>query len=81
MQRENGISTYANWDEEDLDDFTSTAQFNYKGVLLYYIWAYDGDPIIELKLQYRMVYQWWWAAVIALAAVVIIIMIIIIKRR
>lgn len=81
-QKENGISAFFNFDEDDFEDFTMIAQFNDNGILMYYNWAYDGDTIIQLELQYRMVYQWWWAAaLIAVAAIVIIIVIIIIKKR
>lgn len=81
-QKENGISIFANGDEDKYEDFTIVAQFNDDGILMYYNLAYDDDTIIELELQYRLVYIWWWAAVVvAVAAVVIVIVIIVIKRR
>lgn len=82
MEKENGISTFMNEDEEDFDDWTTTAQYNDNGILMYGNYAYDDDIIFEFELQYRIVYEWWWAAVvIAVAAVVIVVVIIIVKKR
>ncbi len=81
MQKENGISSFVNDDEDHLEDFTLIVQFTDNGILLYYNYAYDGDTIVEFELQYRMVYQWWWAAALIAVAAIIIIVIILIKRR
>jgi hypothetical protein len=82
MEKENGISTFMNEDEEDFDDWTTTAQYNDTGILMYGNYAYDDDIFFEFELQYRIVYEWWWAAVvIAVAAVVIVVVIIIVKKR
>ena len=85
MQKENGISVFINFDEDDLEDITIIAQFNDNGILMYYNLAYDDDTVIELVLhgiQGRTVTEWWWTAVaISVAAVVIVIVIIVIKKR
>ena len=82
MQKENGISTYSNANEEELDDFTAISKYNDDGILMYYNWAYDGDTFYEFELEWRIVYEWWWvAAVIAMAAVVTVMIIIIIRKR
>lgn len=53
LYKDNGISTTFNPDEDDFEDFDSIAQFNDDGVLMYYEWNYDDDPIIILELEGR----------------------------
>ena len=83
LYKENGISTFWNPDEDDYDDFESTAQFNDDGILMYYEWEYDGDPIIILELEGQFFYEYWEIILaVAVAGVVVVILIVVkVKRR
>jgi len=81
--KNNGISTFWNPDEDEFDDFEATSQYNDDGVLMYYEWSYDGDPIIILELEGKFFYEYWeiiLGVTIAGVAVVVLI-VVIIKRR
>ena len=83
LYKENGISTFWNPDEDEFDDFEATSQYNDDGVLMYYEWSYDGDPIIILELEGKFFYEYWEIILaVAVAGVVgVILIVVIIKRR
>ncbi len=76
----NGISTSINGDDEDFDDFDSISQYNDDGVLMYYEWSYDDDPIIILELEGQILYEYWHVilagTIIGVIAVVFVVIII-----
>lgn len=80
LYKDNGISTSINIDDDDFDDFDSISQYNDDGVLMYYEWSYDGDPIILLELDGKFFYEYWHVilagTIIGVIAVVFVIIII-----
>jgi len=76
----NGISTSINFNDEDLDDFDSIAQYNEDGVMIYYEWSYDDDPIIILELEGKILYEYWHVilagTIIGVISVVLVVIII-----
>ena len=83
IYKENGISTFWNPNEEYFDDFEATSKYNDDGVLMYYEWLYDGDPIIILELEGQFFYEYWEIILgVAIAGVaVVVLIVVIIKRR
>ena len=80
---ENGIITFFNPDEDKYDDFEAISQYNDDGVLMYYEWTYDGDPIIILELEGKFFYEYWEVILGAaiLGVVVVVVVVVIIKKR
>jgi len=82
LYKDNGISTTFNPDEDDYEDFDTIAQFNDDGVLMYYEWNYDNDPIIILELEGRF-FQENFLIILggAVAGVVVVVLIIVLIKR
>jgi hypothetical protein len=80
---ENGIYISINLDEDEFDDFESTAKFNDDGVLMYYEWLYDGDPIIILELEGQLFYENWEIilGIATIGLIVVILVVVILKRK
>lgn len=77
-----GISIVINEDEEKHDDFEALSKFNDDGVLMYYEWSYDGEPIIELELEGQFFHENWEVIVIGAQILgVLAIVIIVIKKK
>lgn len=85
LYKDNGISTTFNPDEDDFEDFDSIAQFNDDGVLMYYEWNYDDDPIIILELEGRFFQENWviilGGALVGVVVVVLIVVLLKIRKR
>ena len=72
-EKPNGISTRFNPDKDTFEDFESVSRYNEDGVLMYYEWTYDGDPIWKLELRHIFAHEYWWVfVVIAIANVVVL---------
>ena len=84
-REENGIKTFRDLGDDvgddDIDEFGSIAIFTDDGILKYYEWVYDGDPMWLLELEESWFVANWWIIAIKAAVAVIIIIIIIVKRR
>ncbi|MFX1450773.1 MAG: hypothetical protein ACFFCM_08025 [Promethearchaeota archaeon] len=83
-EKANGISTLWNPDDEVYEDFGSTSIYNDDGVLAYYEWTYDGEPIWKLELKYRFADEYWWIFVliaIAATAVLVILSVTVIHKK
>ena len=82
LYKDNGISTTWNPDEDDYEDFDTIAQFNDDGVLMYYEWKYDDDPIIILELEGKFFYEYWGIIIGgAVAGVVVVILVVTLVRK
>ena len=85
LYKDNGISTSWNRDEDKFEDFSSIAQFNDDGVLMYFEWNYDGDPIIILELQGRFFQENFLiivgGAIAGVAIIILIVTLVIIPRK
>lgn len=78
-----GIKVYSDYGEDlgndDVDEFESTAIYTNDGILKYYEWTYDGEPIYIIELEQSWFIENWW--IIAIIAVVALIIIIIIAKK
>jgi len=80
--KNNGISTFWNPDEDKVDDFESTSQYNDDGVQMYYEWKYDGDPIIIMELEGQFFYEYWEAIIgVAILGVITIVAVVFIIKK
>jgi len=75
----NGITCF--YDEgdykqnKDIGEWEVTSIYNDDGILKYYEWLYDGDPIVLVELQENFfISNWWIIAIIATGAVVVVIL-------
>ncbi len=90
-QEADGIVTFRDFGEDplylnDVEEFEATSIYTDDGILRYYEWTYDGDPIIIFELQdiienYVIANLWTIVIVSAVALVIIVVIVILIKRR
>ena len=76
-----GICTVINIDNVLFDDFEATSKYNDDGVLMYYEWKYDGEPIILLELENQIFNENWEVIVIGALIVGITALVIIVVKK
>ena len=87
QDKEVGVKTSTDFDNDELDDFESDTRYNDNGIMYYWIWTYDGDIIAEFELttygQSRVYFieNWWWMSLIAIGVVAGIIVLIVLKLK
>jgi len=67
--------------DDDIGEVSWIIEYDDNGVLMYYEWQYDGDPIVIVDRQFKFVYDYFWYIVGGIAAVIAVIVIIIIKVK
>ncbi len=81
LYEEVGISIIINEDGEEYEDFKAISKFNDDGVLMYYEWSYDGEPIIILELDGQFFHENWEVIVIVAQVIgVLAVAIVVIKK-
>ncbi len=80
--KDNGISTSFNVDDEEFDDFDTIAKYNDDGVVMYYEWSYDGDPIIILELEGQIFYEYWHIilGITVIGVVSVVVVVVVVKK-
>jgi hypothetical protein len=83
-----GLSTTVESGNTQVEDFDAVIKFTDEGIMYYYEWSYDGDPIALFELDTiggdYLIENWWWIALIAgavIIGVIIIVVVIAAKRR
>lgn len=81
----NGIETHYDRGEElhndEVGEFESISIYTDDGILEYYEYSYEGDPIYLLELRKSWFVENWWIIAIVAAVAIIIVVIVIIKKR
>ncbi|MFX0187621.1 MAG: zinc-ribbon domain-containing protein [Candidatus Hodarchaeota archaeon] len=84
-EEECGIST--KWEPKftkKCEEHESKSIYTRDGILLYYVWTYDGDTIAEIVLEGAFLYyNWWWIflSIIAIASIVILVTLLILAKK
>jgi len=72
----------------NIEDFDAVMKYTGEGILYYYEYSYDGEPIAKFELDtiggVYLIENWWWIALIAGAVIIAVIVIIVVvasKRR
>lgn len=75
------VSIVINEDGGEYDDFEATSKYDDDGVLMYYEWKYDGEPIIILELEGQFFYENWEVLLIGAQVLGVVALIIVIVKK
>lgn len=84
-KKANGISTKSKWAVPSwMGELETITTYTDDGILLYYEWSYNGEPIMIIELEGAwLIENWWWIALIgaSIGIVVIVVIILVIKKK